>query len=297
MSFPILFPFILSFLIMHIKSDCSMMQEDECSAVPCEAKGDRRKPTFIHTDPKTTYCPDYLNTPSCCTQNQLEVINKNLKALEGIFGGKGGCDVCVTNLKRFWCHFTCHPNQSEFLELHDITRYNMSGKIYDLRDATFTVNEETNCKLFQSCKKTKFVSQVPSMGNSLGFTNFQGINSYTKIPMYIQANLSYEGGLKYEIDNCEMRFNENGEHRGFHNNTNCTCNSCAKLCNYDHNSSLSVLYGINGWLIFGFYVGVLVFTGLLFFFRMNNQKKHKHEEEDFIEDVSKGKEEEEKLQL
>lgn len=38
-----------------------------------------------------------------------------------------------------------------------------------------TLNNEMNCKLFNSCKKTKYATLVPSMQNAIGFTTFQVI--------------------------------------------------------------------------------------------------------------------------
>jgi hypothetical protein len=36
-----------------------------------------------------------------------------------------------------------------------------------------TINLKTNCELFDSCKKTKYATLVPSMQNAIGFTTFQ----------------------------------------------------------------------------------------------------------------------------
>jgi hypothetical protein len=60
-------------------------------------------------------CPEYKNKMACCNDGQNILLKRNFDSLESIFGSKyGGCDVCVTNLKRFWCHFTCDPEQHTF---------------------------------------------------------------------------------------------------------------------------------------------------------------------------------------
>ena len=41
------------------------------------------------------------------------------------------------------------------------------------------LNNKMNCDLFKSCKKTKYATQLTSMGNAVGFTTFQVINNNT----------------------------------------------------------------------------------------------------------------------
>jgi hypothetical protein len=44
---------------------------------------------------------------------------------------------------------------------------------YTLLDVNMTLNQEMNCQLFNSCKKTKYASQVAAMNNAIGFISFQ----------------------------------------------------------------------------------------------------------------------------
>ena len=40
-----------------------------------------------------------------------------------VFGygdGGTGCDVCASNLIRFWCHATCSPDQKSFYKMGNI---------------------------------------------------------------------------------------------------------------------------------------------------------------------------------
>jgi hypothetical protein len=63
-----------------------------------------------------TACKEYIGKPVCCNQfNDLSTAD-NLKAIDSLFGSKGGgCDICAVNMKRFWCEYACSPRQSEFL--------------------------------------------------------------------------------------------------------------------------------------------------------------------------------------
>ena len=136
----------------------------------------------------------------------------------------------------------------------------------------FTLNEDMNCELFQSCKKTKFAAQVPAMSNAIGFMNFQGVNAYTKTPAFIQILTSKEGGLKYPIRPCEYDPKDKIVD-GIPIKEFCTCNSCAKRCDFSLTSQTPVMEGLNGIVIICFYGFVIVATICIFYFKNYYSKK------------------------
>lgn len=255
-------------LFSSANSSCSMSQDPD--GIPRPAEGDELEPHTEHGP--DSYCQDFVGMKTCCTEYQLGQIVKNFQAIESIFGGDGGCDVCVVNLKRFWCYFTCSPNQAEFIEVGNLTHYIIDGTDYLLRDITYYINDNTNCELFKSCKKTKFVAQVPSMGNAIGFTNFQGINAYTKTPAYVTMKIDNKRGLLYDIDKCEFDVPADGTIRGYTKNGNCSCNSCEGRCDYNIDASVPYMNGANFGLIAGCYAFVLVATLGLFFYKRYEDK-------------------------
>lgn len=268
-------------IIAFVNSSCSMAQD--IGGKPREAREGETEPHTIHQD--NSYCPDFEGIKTCCTEYQLSQLQNNFLAIESIFGGDGGCDICVINLKRFWCYFTCAPNQAEFIEIGNLTNYVIDGKEYELRDITFYLNDDTNCELFKSCKKTKFVAQVPSMGNAIGFTNFQGINAYSKIPVYVTMKIDNERGLKYDNDVCNLEVPSSQIVRGYKNISSCTCNTCEYSCNYDFDSSISFTNGMNITLIIVFYIFVFIATICLFFYKKyfgSKKSDYKYEEENDI---------------
>ena len=268
-------------IIAFVNSSCSMAQD--IGDKPREAREGETEPHTILQD--SSYCPDFEGIKTCCTEYQISQLQKNFLAIESIFGGDGGCDICVVNLKRFWCYFTCAPNQAEFLEVGNLTNYVIDGKEYELRDITFYLNDDTNCELFKSCKKTKFVAQVPSMGNAIGFTNFQGINAYSKIPVYVTMKIDNERGLKYDNDACNLEVPSNQIVRGYKNISSCTCNTCEYSCNYDFDSSISFTNGMNITLIIVFYIFVFIATICLFLYKNyfgSKESDYKYEEENDI---------------
>lgn len=61
------------------------------------------------------------------------------------------------------------------VDLGGTTSIEVDGENKTLRIANVTINKKTNCDLFNSCKKTKYATQVTAMSNAIGFTTFQVI--------------------------------------------------------------------------------------------------------------------------
>ena len=267
---------IISFIILSqinlSKSDCVMMQE--VGGNPSPADEAHRKP-HRGTVP---LCPDYQDTMICCSDYQAQTLQNNFISLESIFGtAVGGCDICVANLKKFWCHFTCHPDQSSFLSIIGFRNHTIGKEVKTLLDLNFTLNEDMNCELFNSCKKTKFAAQVPAMSNAVGFMNFQGVNAYTKTAVYINILTDKEKGLKYDIRPCEYK-PEDKKVDGIPIEDYCTCNSCAQLCDYNLSSSTPVLEGLS-WTVVGCFYGFVIVATILIFVSRNYCGKNKKTED------------------
>ena len=93
----------------------------------------------------------------------------------------GGCDICAINLKRFWCEYACSPNQSDFVSAAkkyiSIPDPQKPDQEIEVQRVNVTVNAETACKLYDSCKRNAFVAAVSAMSTPAGFLTFQGHNA------------------------------------------------------------------------------------------------------------------------
>jgi len=47
----------------------------------------------------------------------FQAMRKQLLRAQGLFAT---CPSCLTNFNTFWCHFTCSPNQSMFVEVMNV---------------------------------------------------------------------------------------------------------------------------------------------------------------------------------
>ena len=54
-----------------------------------------------------------------------------------------------------------------------LRNYTIDKEIKELLVVNLTLNSDTNCDLFKSCKKTRYASELPILNNAIGFTSFQ----------------------------------------------------------------------------------------------------------------------------
>ena len=246
------------------------VQNDTCR--PRQAEGNWTQTRNMTDDPELQdLCPAFKpGEEVCCTPIQLKALRQNFFTINQIFGTDGqGCDICAANLKRFWCYFTCSPVQDTFLKIIGES-YHVVGKNESrlLTDIDLFLEEDMNCQLFKSCKKVKFASQVPAMGNSLGFINFQGVNAYQKIAVYIYLHQNKGEGMTFPINKCDEEPDEHGYIGGYYINETCTCSSCESKCDYSLVNSTPVFEGLSVATIAIVYSIALVITGLLIFYRL-----------------------------
>jgi len=105
---------IMTFLVGHVLNLCRMQQLCDVTQPDCRPEPANFTQPQILLGPNII-CPEYYNKTACCNNGQNIVLKNNFDSLDSVFGSKyGGCDICSVNLKRFWCHFTCSPDQDKF---------------------------------------------------------------------------------------------------------------------------------------------------------------------------------------
>jgi hypothetical protein len=109
-----IFVVFIGIIIGLIQNKCRMKQD-------CDVRDPKCKPSAANnTEPQIlngidAICPDYKDQLACCNKGQNILMKNNFDSLDSVFGSKsGGCDACAINLKKFWCHFTCHTEQDQW---------------------------------------------------------------------------------------------------------------------------------------------------------------------------------------
>ncbi len=83
-------------------------------------------------------------------------------------------------------------------------------------------------------------------------------------------------GLNYTNDPCDTK-PVNETIRGFKVETTCQCNSCAKTCNFENDTTMSIMEGFSLWTVGIIYFMVAIFTFIIFMCKWFYKKRHPNE--------------------
>lgn len=88
------------------------------SGAPCELNVDDNAPLPASTLAPSIgrVCPGLLGADGlvCCDEAQLAVLEQQLDLARGLLAN---CPACWANFQRFWCAFTCSPDQGSFVDV------------------------------------------------------------------------------------------------------------------------------------------------------------------------------------
>lgn len=274
---------IISLLSVQINSKCSFTQTCDPITKVCSIpeKKDFEPQNFEFKN--KFQCPEFTG-PTCCNSDQNDLLMTNFNLINYTFGSAGnGCDICAANMFRFWCWFTCHPDQADFVNAYDhiTVKDPITGQMAEVLNVTIKVTSETGCQLYQSCKTTAYVAQVPAMQSDKGLMNFLGDNAVSqgkeKITMIYSNNID-DKPINLTLHKCNETFYRNDSF-GYPVAKNCTCNNCDLTCGTDVNNiltDLSVWDGFNATVIIAFYsaiVGETIICLIIRRFFKNKRKK------------------------
>ena len=132
-------------------------------------------------------CQEYQHTNVCCSPQQLDALHGNMQQAASILIR---CPTCFENFKRFWCLFTCSPNQSLF-----VTPYcQWDGLNMDpnatISEVGLSLNMGYVQNFYDSCKDTKMAatgsSVMTAFGNAQSAEEFIGFLAATSgLPPFI----------------------------------------------------------------------------------------------------------------
>lgn len=127
-------------------------------------------------------CPEYQHTNVCCKPAQLASLYSNMQQAASILVR---CPSCYANFKKFWCLFTCDPNQSLFVTPRCTTDWIQSWDTNaTLLEVGISVNQNFEQGFYDSCANTKMTATGDSVMTAFGgatsaseFIDFLGFTS------------------------------------------------------------------------------------------------------------------------
>jgi Niemann-Pick C1 protein len=93
----------------------------------------------------------FAEGPACCLADQVEVLRDNLAQAEALISS---CPACRNNFREFFCHLTCSPNQSSFINVTS-TQTSSTGETA-IKSLDFFVSDELASGFYDSCKDVQF---------------------------------------------------------------------------------------------------------------------------------------------
>ncbi|KAL8293540.1 hypothetical protein RQP46_000241 [Phenoliferia psychrophenolica] len=124
-------------------------------ALPCPDNDPAKKSDdAIYLATLASVCGADFPTTTCCDQSQLETLSSSLAQAEPLIAT---CPGCKNNFVNYYCHFTCSPNQSQFLAVTETQTITSGG---ETKEAVKTVEVDVGRGFgegfFASCRDVKF---------------------------------------------------------------------------------------------------------------------------------------------
>ncbi|EMD40818.1 hypothetical protein CERSUDRAFT_131117 [Gelatoporia subvermispora B] len=119
--------------------------------LPCPYNGTASE-TDVNRELLSSLCgAEFQEGPTCCTTDQLETLRDNLVTAENIISS---CPACRNNFRKFWCTFTCSPDQATFLNVTS-TQISRTGQ-EAVKSVDFVVSDKFGEGFYDSCANIKF---------------------------------------------------------------------------------------------------------------------------------------------
>lgn len=169
-------------------------------------------------------CPFMSGKELCCNDDQILVMYNNFKTIDSLFGN---CLLCSTNLKRFWCEYTCSPYQYYFVDSFD--QIKTSDVDYPVLNQSMRVQSNVVWDLYNSCKKNPYVATLASGQSAVGFLEFMGSNAVQTGKVKISFDYSSDplDTLVMDMYPCDMEVEKKLDGYDIEQ---WTCNYCEAAC-------------------------------------------------------------------
>mmetsp|Transcript_25644 Transcript_25644/g.42975 ORF Transcript_25644/g.42975 Transcript_25644/m.42975 type:complete len:274 (+) Transcript_25644:58-879(+) len=183
---------------------CTCTAEPSCAYTGSDAHPYQGPP--FKPDPPLTECVQFAddNGRVCCDGNQTNIIVDNFKERVGPL--LGSCPICVENLRKFWCGYTCVFNQGDFVKVSK----------YPPLATDFYVCKSLAEGLYESCQDVSFgggATVKELWDTALKFLQLQGLEQHINPIIVDDSSLAQCFNAKIRPCQC-----------------GCDCNSCSATC-------------------------------------------------------------------
>ncbi|KAL3233626.1 NPC intracellular sterol transporter 1-related protein 1 [Nakaseomyces bracarensis] len=164
----------------------------------------------------------------CCSKDQIEALRSNLKKAQMIISS---CPACLENFNELFCHFTCAPNQRDFVKVIKKDKSSDGREVVD--ELNLYMNSSWASIFYDSCKDVKFSATNGYAMDLIG----GGAKNYTQFLKFLGDKKPALGGSPFQI-NYVYDIDSEKEYNLFNStvyNCNdpdykCSCSDCELSC-------------------------------------------------------------------
>ena len=183
-------------------------------------------------------CPEFAHNDSkvCCAYDQLVSLQSGIQSAQQMMAR---CPGCWKNFRELYCHMTCSPNNSMFIDPKELS---VSDNITSLKAIYYNVDKAFRDGLYNSCKNVIFPSSNQKIMNFLCGTTADKCTPL-KFLSYM-GDPAANGVSPFEIDysekpkkgivpmNVDIKLCNETVFEPYTNSTSqpCSCQDCIKSC-------------------------------------------------------------------
>lgn len=164
---------------------------------------------------------------TCCNSQQINQLETNLARVKPLISS---CPACQENFFQMFCHFTCSPDQSTFINVTQ-SHINPDTGLEVVDDLDFAIDgPEFAAGFYQSCKGIKFGATNGYAMDLVG----GGAKNYTQFLKFLGDKKPMLGGSPFQIN---FRYDSDISFQHIVRNCNdsnpafkCACTDCTESC-------------------------------------------------------------------
>jgi Niemann-Pick C1 protein len=224
---------------------------------------------------------------ACCDGTQIASLKENLNKASPLISS---CPACKENFYQLFCHFSCSPNQSQFMDvLSTIPAMNGNEVVSEL---DFYVAPEFASPLYDSCKNIKFSATNGYAMDLIG----GGAKNYTEFLKFLGDKKPQLGGSPFQI-NFKLNlddFDENNNLTTFQLDTKscndsdpnfaCACSDCPQVCPLLPDMPNSHAGFSTTFILILYFAHLFMFFTIMTYVRYRRSRKGKKDASPFSDD-------------
>lgn len=215
----------------------------------------------------------------CCDDDQMDALKTNLQRVDPIIAS---CPACRENFYQLFCHFSCSPQQAQFVNVTK-SQLDMNGdKVVDVLDV-FIDGTNYAEPFFDSCKNIKFGATNGYAMDLIG----GGATNYKEFLKFLGDKKPEIGGSPFQInfkynssDSMDLLLVDPKSCNDEDPNFKCSCSDCPTICPELEDIHIPQSHAIGGipsnsfYLLLAYILMISIYFSIGYYKRYQDKKSH-----------------------